>query len=690
MERYLLLCLALALPSWLSAQKTTPAPPAPKRPLQHGDVYCWRKIERPQLTPDGQWVAYLLAPVTEGDAALCLWNAAQNQTLTFERAAEPQFSADGQYLVFRIKPPFDTLKALRRQKVKKEDLPRDTLAVLHLQTKALQKIPDVHSFSMPEKWSGWLACRLEAGRESKAPKDTAATTAPKGKKEDPKENGLRLVLRELGTGWEDTLPYTTEYRFARQGAVLLAATTGRDTALPAGVYRFDATQRQWLPLLQADKGKFARLALDEQGRKAAFLADTDTSKATVRPWALYYWLEGTPQARVIADTASAFLPQTPARWGLSEHGAVEFSEDGRMLYFGIAPPQPQPDTTLLPEEVVQVEVWAWTQPRIYTEMAKRLEDERKRAYPVVCHLESPAAVWPPPVRGFTVLGTDLPEWQFQPQRNASVALGITEEPYAYLKQWEGEAPRDVFAVDLNDGNRRAVVQGQRCRPYLSPQAEYVLWWSFLDTAWFCWSAQDGQGIRLTDNREVAFFNERNDVPDYPRPHGVATWMNEDQGVVLYDRYDLWLYAPSGNLAPRRLTRGRETRTVYRYVRLDPEERAVAPDARILLHTFCEDTRGEGYAWLDLKTGALTPWLGGPFRYTRSPLKAREADVLVFTKENYQTFPDLQWITLPAANGSKPAAERRISEANPQQKEFQWGSIELFRWLSPAGDTLRGY
>ncbi len=685
--------LLLLLPLAGFAQGKLPSSgAAAKRALQHREVHRWRKIERPRLSPDGQWVAYLLEPVTEGDAALHLWNASTGETTVFERAAEPQFSADGRYLVFRIKPPLDSLKTLRRRKVSSEDLPRDSLGIYALQGGALQRIPQVHSFALPEKGPGnWLAYQLVPRREAKSTADTASTSAssPKAKKEDLKENGSVLVVRQLDTGREDTLWFALEYRFARRASVLIASCSGKDSALQAGVYLFRPDQSGWMPLLQTAQGKFARLALDEEGRKAAFLADTTGNRGAVPSWTLYYWIEGTPAARAIADARSDFLPQEPERWAISEHAPVLFSRDGHLLYFGIAPPIPQPDTTLLPEEVVQVEVWAWTQPRIYTEMARRLEDDRKRSYPVVCHLDSPAAVWPPPVRQFTVLGTDLPEWQFQEERNAHLALGITEEPYAYRKPWEGDVPRDVYAVNLDDGSRRLLVKEKRCRPALSPQAKYALWWSFPDTAWFCWSAQSGRTVQLSDNRPSAFFDQKSDVPAEPAPYGVATWLAEDEGVILYDRYDLWWFDPNGARPPQRMTRGRETRTVYRYVRLDPEVRAELPQARLLLHLFHECSRDEGYAWLDLKTGALSPWMGGPFRYLRTPLKATKADVLVFSKENYAVFPDLYWVPIIASHPYGRPVERRISEANPQQKEFLWGSIELFRWMAPSGDTLEG-
>lgn len=713
----LFLFLPVLLFSQRPAQKRTVSAPAPtveKRPLEIADVHRWRKIERQQSTPDGQWIAYLLTPTTEGDNTLCLWQASTDKTTTFDRAADPQFSHDGQYLIFKIKPPLDTLKAQRRRKVKDDDLPKDSLGVYALATGAFEQFSDVRSYALPEKWSGWLAYQLEPAKEEKPKKDAngsaekpepdstktakpAAEAQPKkSKKEDAKENGSRLVLRELATGREDTVPFVREYRFAKRGPALLLHSTGRDSAFSAGVYRFDCGKGLLHPLFQIEKGKFAQLASDDWGRQAAFLADTDTSKARIRPWQLCYWSEGQPVAEVLADTGSAFLPRDPERWGISEHARPVFSDDGSKLYYGIAPPLPLPDTTLLPEEIVQVEVWSWTQNRVYTELAKRLDADKKRYTPALVLLNSvvlPNSVRqeqevPNGVRQHIVAPQDLPEWRFQRERNAHLALGITEEPYAYLKQWEGNAPRDVYAVDLTTGEKRQIVEALRCIPNLSPTANVAFWWSYPDTAWFAWDARNNKTARLTDSRTVAFYNEKTDVPDYPNPYGIAGWLENDAAVLLYDRYDLWKTDPTGSSAPQRLTNGREQNTTYRYIRLDPDERSIAPDARLLLHQFNEKTKAEGYAWLDLKTGTCTPWLGGDYDYTRTPLKAENADVLVFSRQNYHTFPDLWHLPFSTSLG-EGRGEARVSDANPQQKEYRWGDIELVRWTSLSGEPLEG-
>ncbi|MFN0016239.1 MAG: prolyl oligopeptidase family serine peptidase [Saprospiraceae bacterium] len=688
--------LLILLPALLFSQRpakktaTEAAPPIEKRALEIADVHRWRKIENQRITPDGQWVAYLLTPTTEGDNLLCLWNARTAKTDTFARAAEPRFSYDGACLVFKIKPPLDSLKAQRRRKVKDDDLPKDSLGVYTLATGTLEKIANVRSYALPEKWSGWLACHLEPAKEEKPKKEAKETVTPdstktskptpeekpkNAKAEDTKDNGSRLLLRELATGRTDTVPFVREYRFAKRGGVLVLHSSGRDSVFSAGVYRFDCGQGTLRPLFMAPKVKFAQLALDDWGKQAAFLADTDTTKNRVRPWQLHYWSDAQLAPRLLADTGSAFLPRQPGPWGISEHARPEFSEDGSKLYFGVAPPIPLQDTTLLPEEIVQVEVWSWTQNRVYTEQAKRLDADKKRSYPAVCHLGK---------NTFVMLGSaDIPDWRFQPQRDANLALGISEEPYAHRRQWEGEAARDVYAVDVSTGEKRMIVNGLRCSPSLSPSANFVLWWSDPDTAWFAWDARRTQTARLTDNRTVRFFNEENDTPDYPNSYGTAGWLIQDAALLLYDRFDIWKTDPTGGTPPQRLTRGRENRTTYRYIRLNPDEYAIEPEARLLLHHLNDETKAEGYAWFDLKTGKLTPWLGSDFAYTRSPVKAEKSDALLFTRNNYHNFPDLHY-TAPTFSGGS-----QISQANPQQAEYRWGNIERVRWTSLTGEKLEG-
>ena len=89
--------------------------------------------------------------------------------------------------------------------------------------------------------------------------------------------------------------------------------------------------------------------------------------------------------RSVPRGKSTFTSKYCFSTGLSENARPVFSENGSKLYFGIAPAPILNDTTLLPEEIVNVEVWSWTENRMYTQQKVQLESDKKRSYPVVWH-----------------------------------------------------------------------------------------------------------------------------------------------------------------------------------------------------------------------------------------------------------------------------------------------------------------
>ncbi len=66
-----------------------------------------------------------------------------------------------------------------------------------------------------------------------------------------------------------------------------------------------------------------------------------------------------------------------------------------------------------------------------------------------------------------------------------------------------------------------------------------------------------------------------------------------------------------------------------------------------------------------------------------PRKADDSDALMFTRQSFQEFPNL-WVT-----DQSFADMHQISDANPQQSEYLWGSAELVHWNSTDGLPLDG-
>ena len=65
-----------------------------------------------------------------------------------------------------------------------------------------------------------------------------------------------------------------------------------------------------------------------------------------------------------------------------------------------------------------------------------------------------------------------------------------------------------------------------------------------------------------------------------------------------------------------------------------------------------------------------------------PVKAKNEMAFIYTKENYNTSPNLYY-------DNKMTDHILLSDINPQQKEYNWGTAELFKWKSYTGKESEG-
>jgi dipeptidyl aminopeptidase/acylaminoacyl peptidase len=655
MFRFLL--LLLLFPLVVFSQSTT------KRMLEHADIAKWKNIESSKISGDGRWVAYLVRPL-EGDAELRLYDAQADKTYTVPRAENLNFSQDSRYLAFLIKPFRDSTMNMRRRKVKKEDLPKDSLGVYDLKNFKLSKYAAVKSYQMPEKWSGWLAYLREPVK--KPAKDSSKFVW----KKESEENGSRLVLLELENRQERLIGYVKSYQLARDKARIAWHTTGGDPEQKPGVYVFDGETRQTKQVLD-QKSNVKQLVFDRPGSQLAFVADLDTTKARIRPFRLYHWQNSAEKARPVLSPGASFLPKD---WLPSENGTVSFSKDGSKLFFGIAPPPILQDTMLLEEEIVNMELWSTNDSRIYPMQKVQLEQDRKRSYTCVMHTADGKLL---------LLGNpELPEIRLGNEGNSNYVLGVSNLPYLVQYTWDTEPLNDVYLIDVQSGKKEKIATSIHGSPALSPMGKYVYWFSYSDTAWMAWNIAKSALVKLSNNHKTAFWDELHDSPSNPDSYGVAGWTSEDDYLMAYDRYDIWLLDPTQQLQPTNLTNMRAEKIEMRYIKVDPEERSIEEVKPLLLHFTNETTKEEGYFWYDIHSGKKRPLQQGGFNYSMMVQKAKNADRWIFTRENFQTFPDL--VYSPDLQKIKT-----ISQANPQQAEILWGTAELTDWTALDGQHLQG-
>jgi dipeptidyl aminopeptidase/acylaminoacyl peptidase len=671
MRKFYLVILAFGVSTSISiGQKKSPSATIQKKPLTHSVYDNWKEIPYKAITPDGNYAAFTVNP-QDGDGKVVFYNLKTNAQDSVKRAETIFLSFDSKHAVFKIKAQQKLVKELRRQKKKKEDLPKDSLGIYSFVSRKTEKISEVKSFKIPEKAGGWVAYQKEAAKEEK-PKPDAPKKTKKIKK-NTDDNGYSLVLKNLNDNKEISFGYVKDYSFAKYGQGLLFSSTGNDSTMKAGAYWYNLSTQQ-LTLLHEGKPKFKYkgLSISEDGAQVAFLVDTDTTKALVRHFKLHHWKNGDVAARFLDAENSLALPMN---WLVSENYTPVFSNDGSKLFFGSAPTPVVQDTTLLTEEIVNVEVWGGADPLIYPQQNKQLDNEKKRSYLVALDLKENKVIQ---------LGSkEIPDMQLGDEGNASLVLGESNVPYRKMITWDASAFNDAYIFDLKNQQQKIVAQKVKGQFSLSPKANYVYWFSATDTAWFAYAVTTEKTVKLSGTLNVKLADEENDVPDYPSSYGSAGWLKNDESFLAYDRYDIWSLDPQNKRAPLNLTKiGRQEKTVLRYIKLDEEERFIDPDKELLLSAFNETTRASGYYKLSLKDGKLTKLLLDNFRYGGT-IKARNSNQLLFTRQSFREFPDV-WSADVNLAGAK-----KISEANPQMKNYLWGSVEVVSWTSLDNIPLQG-
>jgi len=394
----------------------------------------WNTIDQQSISNNGKWIAYALTK-EGGDGSINLYSTSTQQTVSFPRGSGGKFSADNEFFIFRIKPAVDSIRAEKKQKVKKNDLTKDSLGIYQLTTGLLQKVAEVQSFQLPEKWAGFLAYH-------KAP---SSSKGGKKVKKESKSNGSTLVIQHLKTAKADTFNFVKAYAFAKEGPRLVLHSTGNDSTFLEGVYVYNCKSME-LQALWQQKGDYEQLSIGDKGQQVAFIADLDTTKERIRPYELFYWKENQKMARSIATMDSPFLPDN---WLISNNARPRFSKDGSKLFFGTAPTPLLPDTSILAEDKAGVEVWSYTDPMLYTQQKVQLNREKKRTY---------LAVWHIAPNTFVQLGDEkTPEVSMGDEGNAKVALSYDDLPYLQRTSWEGGASyRDLYWINTTDGDKTLI------------------------------------------------------------------------------------------------------------------------------------------------------------------------------------------------------------------------------------------
>ena len=639
---------------------------AQKKVLDHSDFDIWNTIQTPNISAEGDFVIYSTLK-GEKDSRLKIKNNQGDLIFDYNRSVNGKFTYDSKFVIFDIKAWKDSVVEMKRRKVKKTMMPKDTLGIYNLSDNVFQKIANIKSYKIPEKWSGYLAYNFDL--ETKKSKKDIDSSKLKNKIKKPSSiNGYPLVIRNLYTSKEDTIHFVTDYSFAKKSKTLAYTTTGLNKNKKPGVYVVDLKTNNTKQVFESHKKtKYFKLKLSDSGKNLGFIVDEDSTKAQIRQYKLYSWNLNNDNAKLILDNNNS-----PKGFKVSSKGNVTFSKDDNRLYFGLALPEIIQDTLLLDEEIVSVEVWTYDEPRLYTVQEKQLKNDKNKSYQSVYHLKENKLI--------QIETEEFANSTISDEGNGDYALISNRKPYQLSSQWTGLfSANDLAILNIKTGVSKTVIKGLPSSARFSPKGKYAYGYNEIDSTWYTYNVKTDKYTELTKGKQ--FYNELNDYPNYPRSYGSAGWTKNDKTILIYDRFDLWEFNPENGIQ-KKITNGRESKTTYRVIDLDSEKRFIDISDKILMSTFNEISKNSGYYEYNYRKNSGFQLVDGPYRYANIK-KSRLNEKIIFTRQSFIDFPNLRISDLSFNS------QLKITDANPQQKEYNWGTAELVNWTSLDGLPLTG-
>ncbi|MDR1742616.1 MAG: prolyl oligopeptidase family serine peptidase [Dysgonamonadaceae bacterium] len=636
---------------------------AQKKQLDHSVYDAWKSLKDISVSNDGRFVSAIIAP-QEGDSALFLQDMKKKRSIKIERVSSYTLSPDGKYCVALVKAPFaDRRKALIKKK-KPEEMPKDSLVVLNSETFEVWKTGNVKSFQSPKEIASHIVYKIAP------PTDTA-----KAIKKIEKATEL-LIIRNLRTNKEDTLRNAKMLVFNKFGNSLAVSIEPekKDSLDKPCILFFDfkkGTQKR----ISNERAEYKSFAFDENGEQLVYLATKDTSKIEQKVFDVRYFRINSDSAVVIADKTASGLPE---KWIFTDNAAPRFSKDGQRILIGSAPKQAPKDTTIVNFEVASLDVWSWKDPIIQPQQLIEAKRELNRVYTGIIYPGQPGKFYP-------IATEEMPNGRISDEGNGRFALLTSDLPYRIESQWDYTPKTDAWIWDSQTNNIRQIGKAIKGRPMLSPQGNYTCWWNGEEKAWFACDNRDGSTVNLTANIPVNFWDEKNDTPIIPGAYGIGAWGENDRFALIYDAFDIWLIDPKGLQKPENITRnaGRTDSITFRYINTDPEKRFIEPDDLLLLSAFNNKTKEYGYYTLKQK-GRRPPEKRTTEKFTFSSLvKAKNRGEFVYQKSNFNTSPDL-YVTSDFWK-----SQEKLTDINPQMRDYNWGAAELFSWTSFDGFPLQG-
>ena len=660
--KHFLICLAFTASLTVYAQDNS------KKVIDNETYDSWNSIKAIAWSEDGNIFSYQIGS-PKSDAWLYFQDVKTLAKDSVFKGSKAEFHHKSKFAIFSISPGYDTIRQLKLKDTKPDNLPKDTLGIIWFGKDSIIKIPEVKSFSIAEK-GDWIAYLSENDERAECPKYKKWQFIKKKKKCDrPKTSGKTLTVFNPLSDEKTLIQRVVNYRFDKSGDMLYYSTSIKGDSDTLSLYALNLNNNR-TDLIIANQLDISSFTIDESGQQIAFTITTDTNK--LKTYSLAYWATGDSVARILVDTNTINLK---SGWAVSEFSKTYFSKNGKSIFFGTNEiVQQEPEDTLLRNEKAKVDIWSWTDKKLQPQQLIQLKRTQRESFTTVYNLTT---------KKVTHLEEDENESVFIDQKlDRNSALGRSTDKYLKSNSWDFPWKADYFIVDFETGEKETILTKQAFFPSLSPSGNFLAWYNGADSSWMATTIKTKSTINLTKNTNAKFYSDNNGNPSDPYPEGALGWTNTNgiEQILIQSEYDIYEFNPTNNSIPKVITEGlgQANNVKYRLYNFDVDSIYISLE-RCLFRGINQKSKAESVV---KGLNFSHPFLGGD--YSIADLKKITAsNTILYRTMTVAEYPDLRLINLDNNNSIQ------ITNANSQQKDYNWATVEQVYWESYKGLKLEG-
>ncbi|MEO7976052.1 prolyl oligopeptidase family serine peptidase [Flavobacterium sp.] len=266
--------------------------------------------------------------------------------------------------------------------------------------------------------------------------------------------------------------------------------------------------------------------------------------------------------------------------------------------------------------------------------------------------------------------------------NFKGVFAIDKKPYTVEVDWTFNERNDIYWIDAATGKSTKVLTGVFGGISWNPQGSFAVMYDEKQKEWMVFDAGSMQFKNIGSQISFPVFDDNVDMKSSNTAFGIAGWLNNGNSVVIYDQFDMWAIDLTNQKAPYCITQGygRKNKVV---LRLDGVSYGgdLTDRKTIILTGFDVEHKSKGI--YKLSNNTVTKVFANPDYDVKIEATSQDNSSVLFSKESYTVFNDLWWAT------SNFGSQLRLTDINPQQKEYAWGTSKLVNWKAFNGKENQG-